>query len=152
MDGINCGQQKLLAPSCHFCSRLSCRTTSAEWLETPAVPPFVVTELISEDQSQGEGPTARLPVDDRPLVLCAREFDAVGMLRIFGRRLKAAASRPIPGLFWAAGFSFSRAALLQEVIPCVRVICLLTSCRLMRRRNSSLRHLFPASIMRTSAF
>ena len=150
MDVILWGTNfSLLRPGVSQSSEL--HTTSGEWLETPAIPPCVVTEVTSKDQSQGEGPTARLPVDDRPLVLCAREFDADGMLRILGRRLKAAGRRPIYSLFWAAGFSFSRATLLQEVIPCMHMICLTISCIEVRRRDSPSCHVFPASVMRTAA-
>ena len=64
---------------------------------------------------QGLGPDAKVPLDDRPILLRASHFGPDGMLRLRGSRLARAAGAPIPGLFWAAGFSFSRSALLTEV-------------------------------------
>ena len=61
------------------------------------------------------GPTASLPADVRSTLLCAERFDADGILRLRGRRLTEAHTEPLPSLFWAAGFSFSRRTLLQEV-------------------------------------
>ena len=64
---------------------------------------------------QGEGPGARLPENRRPTLLRASHFGADGMLRLVGSRLAACADAPLPSLFWAAGMSFSRSRLLQEV-------------------------------------
>ena len=64
---------------------------------------------------QGLGPDAKVPLDDRPTLLRASHFGPDGMLRLKGSRLARAADTPIPSLFWAAGFSFSRSALLTEV-------------------------------------
>ncbi len=66
---------------------------------------------------QGEGPGARVPEDDRPTVLCSRGFGPDSTLRLVGRRLAASPGddAPLPSRFWAAGFSFSRSRLLQEV-------------------------------------
>lgn len=38
------------------------------------------------------------------------------MLRLVGSRLAQRAARPLPALFWAAGFSFSRSQLIEEVL------------------------------------
>ena len=64
---------------------------------------------------QGEGLQATLPQDPPVTVLCATHFDADGMLRTKGRALRSPPTAPLPALFWAAGFSFSRAQLIQEV-------------------------------------
>jgi hypothetical protein len=56
-------------------------------------------------------PAAGAPVT----LLCAGDFDSDGLLRVVARSLASPPSSPLPSLFWAAGFSFSRAALLQEV-------------------------------------
>jgi len=47
-------------------------------------------------------------------VLCADRFDENGMLRIVGRQRGVVADAPVPCLFWAAGFSFSRARAFFE--------------------------------------
>lgn len=58
----------------------------------------------------------QVPTDMEPLVLCAKQFQAKdGMLRIHGRRLKKCPEVPLPGLFWAAGFTFSHSRVIQEV-------------------------------------
>lgn len=54
-------------------------------------------------------------MDDRPTLLCASHFGPEGMLRLKGSRLAQYADAPVPSLFWAAGFSFSRSQLLTEV-------------------------------------
>ena len=66
----------------------------------------------------------KVPYEDTDAtLLCADRFDGDGMLRIKGKRIGMPASSsaaaasdndPIPSLFWASGFSFSRAALLSE--------------------------------------
>jgi hypothetical protein len=38
------------------------------------------------------------------------------MLRLVGSRLAAPGARPLPSVFWAAGLSFSRSQLIQEVL------------------------------------
>lgn len=64
---------------------------------------------------QGEGPDAQLPAAPLPTVLCAEGWGPDGLLRIRGRKLKEPLAAPTPALFWAAGLSFSRAQLIQEV-------------------------------------
>lgn len=64
---------------------------------------------------QGQGPAAVLPADPLPTVLCASGFGPEGLLRISGRKLREVLAAPQPALFWAAGFSFSRAQVLLEV-------------------------------------
>ncbi len=56
-----------------------------------------------------------LSKDTRATLLCAKGFDDSGLLRQVSRVLKSKLSRPVPSLFWAAGFSFSRATMVQEV-------------------------------------
>ena len=73
------------------------------------------TQVIGRVIVQGLGPDAKVPLDDRPTLLRASHFGPDGMLRLKGSRLARAADTPIPSLFWAAGFSFSRSALLTEV-------------------------------------
>ena len=70
---------------------------------------------------EGEGSSAKLPTDRRPTLLCASHFGPEGLLRIRARRLmmqshdsSSSDEEPIPSLFWAAGFSFSRASLLAD--------------------------------------
>ncbi|KAK9916189.1 hypothetical protein WJX75_009844 [Coccomyxa subellipsoidea] len=64
---------------------------------------------------EGSGLQASVPADDRPVLLRASQFGQDGMLRLVGSRLAERAAGPMPSLFWAAGFSFSRAQLIQEV-------------------------------------
>lgn len=64
---------------------------------------------------QGQGRGVQIPADDRPTLLCASHFGPEGMLRLKGSRLARSTDAPIPSLFWAAGFSFSRSQLLTEV-------------------------------------
>ena len=64
---------------------------------------------------QGQGPDAQVPADDRPMLLRASHFGPEGMLRLKASRLARCAEAPIPSLFWAAGFSFSRSELLTKV-------------------------------------
>ncbi|EIE25897.1 hypothetical protein COCSUDRAFT_60908 [Coccomyxa subellipsoidea C-169] len=64
---------------------------------------------------QGSGLQATVPADDRPVLLRASHFGQDGMLRLVGSRLAECAAAPLPSLFWAAGFSFSRSQLIQEV-------------------------------------
>lgn len=59
--------------------------------------------------------TANFSIDTQPTLLCASGFGSEGLLRIRGKLLKEPRSGPLPSLFWAAGYSFSKAALLQEV-------------------------------------
>ena len=49
------------------------------------------------------------------MLLRASGFGPEGMLRLTGSRLARRLDAPLPSLFWAAGLSFSRARLLQEV-------------------------------------
>lgn len=56
-----------------------------------------------------------VPKNSMPNLLCAKQFDKDGMLRIRGRRLKVRPKTPIPSLFWAAGFMFASSQFLQEV-------------------------------------
>ncbi len=73
---------------------------------------------------QGEGPTAALPPDPLPTVLCASHFgETDGLLRIVGRKLREPLTALVPALFWAAGFSFSRAQLIQEASRCRLPLC-----------------------------
>ena len=65
---------------------------------------------------QGCGLQAKVPADDRPVLLRASHFGQDGMLRLVGSRLAEHAATPLASFFWAAGFSFSRSQLLQEVI------------------------------------
>eukprot|EP00803_Ostreobium_quekettii_P001537 evm.model.scf_347.10 EVM.evm.TU.scf_347.10 scf_347:75776-79087(-) len=66
---------------------------------------------------EGEGPAAQISEDGHATLLCADRFDHEGMLRLRSRTLSRRPSegRPIPSRFWAAGFSFSRSKLLQNV-------------------------------------
>ncbi len=57
-----------------------------------------------------------MPADDRAVLLRASHFGQDGMLRLVGSRLAELAVTPLPSFFWAAGFSFSRSQLIQEVI------------------------------------
>lgn len=66
-----------------------------------------------------------LPSHPVPTLLCAKEFgsQAVGneqydMLRICGRVAASNWKKPVKGLFWAAGYSFSRGSLLKDGICC----------------------------------
>lgn len=66
-----------------------------------------------------ERPDSRSP-DDRPPLMCARAagtdaFGADGFLRLRARTLQRRPERPVLSLFWAAGFAFSRAAVIREV-------------------------------------
>lgn len=66
---------------------------------------------------QGEGAAASLPPTLDPTTLVAQGFDQDGMLRLVGKSVPAGVT---PGVvkaqFWAAGFSFSRAQLIMEVV------------------------------------
>jgi [Skp1-protein]-hydroxyproline N-acetylglucosaminyltransferase len=53
--------------------------------------------------------------DIRPTLLCAKQFDSDGMLRLVARILKAHTKKPLSSSFWAAGFAFSRADVIEEV-------------------------------------
>lgn len=64
---------------------------------------------------QGEGAAAAIPDDDRSVLLRASHFGPEGMLRLTGSRLARRLDAPLPSLFWAAGLSFARARMLQEV-------------------------------------
>ena len=75
----------------------------------PAQDPVLSTYPAGYDRG---GPTP----DQAPCtVLCASSFGDDQMLRIRGRMLRQRPSAPVPGLFWAAGFSFSYSSLLREV-------------------------------------
>ncbi|TMW56459.1 hypothetical protein Poli38472_006469 [Pythium oligandrum] len=54
--------------------------------------------------------------DTRPALLCASGFDDQGMLRQASKTLTRVADKPIPSLFWAAGFAFSSADVIKEVL------------------------------------
>jgi hypothetical protein len=58
------------------------------------------------------------------------------MLRLVGSRLAERQDRPLPSLFWAAGFSFSRARLLQEASPPVPFSPLPASCAFPKHGNT----------------
>ncbi|CAL8470118.1 g9660 [Coccomyxa elongata] len=64
---------------------------------------------------EGCGLRAEVPADDRPVLLRASHFGQDGTLRLVGSRLAEHAVTPLPSFFWAAGFSFSRSQLIQEV-------------------------------------
>lgn len=63
----------------------------------------------------GYEPGRPLSTDPRPSVLCAKGFANDGMLRIAAKRLAKPPSAPVPSLFWAAGYAFSRAEVIREV-------------------------------------
>lgn len=77
---------------------------------------------------QGLGLQATVPADDRPVLLRASHFGQYGMLRLVGSRLAECAAAPLPSLFWAAGFSFSRSQLIQEVKHFVQLHFILIIC------------------------
>ncbi|ETO29121.1 GlcNAc transferase [Reticulomyxa filosa] len=64
-------------------------------------------------------------LDKRVALLCAKGFDQKdGFLRITGKLLHKNPEKPLRSLFWAAGFSFSRAHVIQNVpynddLPCL---------------------------------
>lgn len=65
---------------------------------------------------QGEGLEAVLPAAPLPSVLCASGWgERDRLLRICGRKLRQPLAAPAPAIFWAAGFSFSRSKLIEEV-------------------------------------
>ncbi|GAQ88896.1 N-acetylglucosaminyltransferase family protein [Klebsormidium nitens] len=64
---------------------------------------------------EGLGAAASIPEDSRPTFLCAKEFGPDGLLRMTGRRAESRGGEPVRSAFWAAGFSFSRSAVIQEV-------------------------------------
>lgn len=65
---------------------------------------------------EGLGPAAWIPEDSRPTFLQPKEFGPDGLLRLTGRRGVAGSSELVRrGPFWAAGFSFSRSTMIQEV-------------------------------------
>lgn len=51
----------------------------------------------------------------RPTLLCASSFDSLGMLRQTSKILAKKSTKPLPSLFWAAGFAFSSSAIIEEV-------------------------------------
>lgn len=53
--------------------------------------------------------------DVRSCLLAASHFDGDGMLRTVGKQLASEHARPLPSLFWAAGFSFSSTLVTREV-------------------------------------
>ncbi|KAK3260901.1 hypothetical protein CYMTET_30163, partial [Cymbomonas tetramitiformis] len=57
---------------------------------------------------EGTGAKTVIPECRLPTLLCAAEFGKEGLLRFRARKLRQAATAPVPSLFWAAGFSFSR--------------------------------------------
>ncbi|KAF0697729.1 Aste57867_11615 [Aphanomyces stellatus] len=57
----------------------------------------------------------QIPSDTRPTLLCASHFDTHGLLRQTGKVLKVSPPRPLPCSFWAAGFAFSEATVIQHV-------------------------------------
>lgn len=64
---------------------------------------------------EGLGAAASIPEDSRPTFLCAKEFGPDGLLHVTGRRAESGGGEPVRSAFWAAGFSFSRSAVIQEV-------------------------------------
>ncbi|KAL4859532.1 [Skp1-protein]-hydroxyproline N-acetylglucosaminyltransferase [Chlorella vulgaris] len=65
---------------------------------------------------EGEGLEAVLPAAPLPSVLCASGWgERDRLLRICGRKLRQPLAAPAPAIFWAAGFSFSRSQLIEEV-------------------------------------
>ncbi|KAG3162145.1 hypothetical protein PI126_g6089 [Phytophthora idaei] len=51
----------------------------------------------------------------RPTLLCASAFDSLGMLRQTSKILAKISTKPLPSLFWAAGFAFSSSKVIEEV-------------------------------------
>ncbi|CAE7827708.1 gnt1 [Symbiodinium sp. CCMP2592] len=89
-----------------------CRKQSAR----PILSTYPSSYTLPEDYQPGEEDRAKLHPAKDPIVLCAKGFGADGFLRITGKSCKASAfDVPQPGIFWAAGFSFSSAAMLREV-------------------------------------
>ncbi len=79
----------------------------------------VVCELFAQTCRcvQGEGPAASLPPTLDPNIMLAQGFDQDGMLRLVGKSVPAGLTPGVvPAQFWAAGFSFSRAQLIMEVM------------------------------------
>jgi [Skp1-protein]-hydroxyproline N-acetylglucosaminyltransferase len=72
----------------------------------------------TRDRGHYASKAASVASDPRPVgvatLLCATHFDPDGMLRCRGRRLRHRPPKPLLSLFWAAGFSFSRAEIIQE--------------------------------------
>lgn len=89
-----------------------CRQQSAR----PILSTYPSSYTLPEDYRPGEADRAELHPAKDPVVLCAKEFGTDGFLRITGKSCKASVFEvPQPGIFWAAGFSFSSAAVLREV-------------------------------------
>lgn len=68
----------------------------------------------------GMGATASIPdSSSAPIpLLCAQGFNSDGFLTFVAKAMKRSLLRedsPVPELFWAAGFSFSRSSLIKEV-------------------------------------
>ena len=73
---------------------------------------------------QGEGAAASLPPTLDPTMMEAQGFDHDGMLRLVGKSVPASQTLGVvPALFWAAGFSFSRAQLMLEVMLVMHTAC-----------------------------
>ncbi|ETO81461.1 hypothetical protein F442_04130 [Phytophthora nicotianae P10297] len=51
----------------------------------------------------------------RPTLLCASSFDSLGMLRQTSKILSTKSTKPLPSLFWAAGFAFSSSKVIEQV-------------------------------------
>jgi len=84
----------------------------------PILTTYPSSYTLPDDYCPGGPDTARLNVSSHPIVVCAREFgSADGFLRTTGRpcHQKSFNARPAPALFWAAGFAFSSALVIQEV-------------------------------------
>ena len=75
----------------------------------PAALPVLSTYPAGYERS---GPT---PEMSPCTLLCASAFGEEGMLRIRGRILRQRPGKPVPALFWAAGYSFSWMSLLRNV-------------------------------------
>ncbi|KAG7379334.1 Egl nine 3 [Phytophthora pseudosyringae] len=56
-----------------------------------------------------------VPSECCPTLLCASSFDDHGMLHQTSRMLAKTSTKPLPSLFWAAGFAFSSSRVMAEV-------------------------------------
>lgn len=89
-----------------------CRAQSS----MPLITSYPSSYTLPEDYMPGGADVAELHPNEQPIVLCAREFGSDGFLRITGKICSGTKlSKPIPGLFWAAGFAFSDASVVTTV-------------------------------------
>ncbi len=78
--------------------------------------PHIPHKQLPTPYQQGEGMHAVCDTNTAPIALIASHFDNDGMLRTRGVRLSTPAlPRPLAAIWWAAGFSFSRGRLVEEV-------------------------------------